>query len=86
MSLTSPKPTADISNMKIEDTDIFYGRLNETSVPPECICTSSESSQEDTVSGNEDMLVPYYGKYFHSFDILPTFQMLSFLINSLSLF
>ena len=53
LSLTSPKPTADISNMKIEDTDIFYGRLNETSsVPPECICTSSESSQEDTVSGN----------------------------------
>ena len=29
------------------------------------------------------MSVPYNGKYFHSFDILSTFQILSFLINSL---
>ena len=52
--------------MKIEDTDIFYERLNETSVPPECICISSESCQVDTVSADEDMSVPYNGKYFHS--------------------
>ena len=55
LSLTSPIPTADISNVKIEDTDIFYERLNKTSLPPECIYVSLESSQEDTVSADEDM-------------------------------
>ena len=44
LSLTSSKPTADISNVKIEDTNIFYERLNETSLSPECICISSKSS------------------------------------------
>ena len=72
--------------MKIEDTDIFYERLNETSLPPECICISSESSREHTVSADEDMSVSHNGIYFHSFDIMPTFQVLSFLINSLNLF
>ena len=44
LSLTSSKPTADTSNAKIEDTDILYKRLNEASLPPECVCISSESS------------------------------------------
>ena len=64
--MTSPKPTADMSNVKIENTDIFYKHLNETAIPLECICTSSESFQEDTVSADEDMPVPYNGKYFSS--------------------
>ena len=64
--MTSPKPTADMSNVKIENTDIFYKHLNETPIPLEGICTSSESFQEDTVSADEDMPVPYNGKYFPS--------------------
>lgn len=36
-SLTSPKATADISNVKIEDNDIFYEGLNETTLPAQGI-------------------------------------------------
>ena len=53
--MTSPKATADISNVKIEDNDIFYEVLNETTLPAHDICISSESSQEDIVSVDEDM-------------------------------
>ena len=53
--MTFRKPTADISHVKIEDIDIFHEGLNKAPLPPECICISSESSQEDTVSADEDM-------------------------------
>ena len=53
--MTFRKPTADISNVKIEDIDIFHEGLNKAPLPPECICISSESSQEDAVSADEDM-------------------------------
>ena len=56
-SLNSPKPTDDISNVKIEDTDIVQEGLNETAVPARGICISSESSQEDTVLADEYMSV-----------------------------
>ena len=68
--------------------DIFYKGLKETPSPAEGICISSEGSQEDTVLSDEDITVPYFGKYF-SFDILSSLQMLSFssfLIKSLNLF
>ena len=35
--LISPKATADISNVKIEDNDIFYEGLNETTLPAQGI-------------------------------------------------
>ena len=86
LSLTSPKPTVDISNVKIEDTNIFYEGLNEMSLPPQCICISSNCSQKDTVSADEDMSVPYNGKYIHFSEMLSSFQIPSSLINSSSLF
>ena len=84
LPMTSRKPTADISNVKIEDTDIFHEGLNETPLSPKRICISSENSQKDTVSADEDT-IPYNGKYFYFFYILSSFQMLYFLINSLNL-
>lgn len=68
--------------------DIFYEGLNETPSPTEDIWISLEGSQEDTVLSDEDITVPYFGKYF-SFDILSSLQMLSFssfLIKSLNFF
>ena len=85
-SLTSARPTAGISNVKIEDADIFYEGLNETPLPAEGICILSESSQDDTVLADEDMSVLCNGKYFYSFVILSSLQMLSLFINSLNLF
>ena len=74
LSLTSPNPNADLNNVKINSTDICFKVLNETSLLAECIYISSETSQEDTVFANEDMLDLYNGKYFHSFDILSSFR------------
>ena len=69
--MTSPKATADISNVKIEDNDIFYEVLNETTLPAHDICISSESSQEDIVSVDEDMSVlPSLNQSIKSFPIL----------------
>ena len=48
--------TADISNVKIEDNYIFYEDLIEMTLPAQDICISSESSQEDIVSIDEDLL------------------------------
>ena len=70
-SLNSPKPTDDISNVKIEDTDIVCEGLNETTVPARGICISSESSQEDTVLADEYMSVfSSLNQFSKSFPIL----------------
>ena len=60
--------------MKIAETDIFHEVLNEMHLPAKCICISSESSHEDTVSSDEDKSVPNNGKYFLFFDISSSFR------------
>ena len=61
--------TADISNVKIEDNYIFYEDLIEMTLPAQDICISSESSQEDIVSIDEDLL-PSLNQFIKSFPIL----------------